>query len=278
MKIIACLKVIADPDIVEFDLAANMLAKLHPVLDPVGYQVLEEALRLKEQHGGQVTVLSVAPRDKAGIIGSALLAGADRALRAWHDSLVQADAWMTAAALGGCLENLDFDLVLCGAGSGDSGSQVMALALADILRLPAVAGVIGLETDNHGGLTVHKKFSRGARETYRLKAPAVLGLEPGINRPRYVPLFSKTYRRGQLKQVEKIELKLGSLPQERRTSVVRYTQSKPRVKAGVNVTALSMADRMKMIRGELGSKKEVFSGAPDTGAMKIMNELEPHLK
>ena len=278
MKIIACLKVIADPDIVEFDLASNMLAKLHPVLDPVGSQVLEEGLRLKEKHGGQVTVLSVAPRDKAGIIGASLLAGADRALRAWHDSLSRADAWMTAAALGECLEGLDFDLVLCGAGSGDSGSQVMALALADILLLPAVSGVIGLEADSQGGLTVHKKFSRGARETYRLVAPAVLGLEPGINRPRYVPLYSKTYRRGQQKQVERIELKLGGLPQARRTSVVRYTQSKPRVKTGVNVTALSMADRMKMIRGELGSKKEVFAGAPDTGAMKIMNELEPHLK
>jgi hypothetical protein len=77
--------------------------------------------------------------------------------------------------------------------------------------------------------------------------------------------------------MEKIELKLDSLPRGGRTSVVRYTQSKPRVKAGVNVTALSMADRMKMIRGELGSKKEVFMGAPDAGATKIMDELEPYL-
>ena len=106
----------------------------------------------------------------------------------------------------------------------------------------------------------------------------MIGLEPGINRPRYVPLFSKVYGQGQRKQVERIELKLGSLPQERRTQVVRYTQSKPRVKTGVNVSALSMADRMKMIRGELGAKKEVFQGAPDTGALKIMRELEAHLK
>ncbi len=278
MNIIACLKIIADPDIVEFDLAGNTLSKLHPVLDPVGHQVLEEALRLREKFGGSVTVLSVAPRDRTAIIGAALLAGADRAFRAWHDSLGHADTWMIASALADCLEGRAFDLVLCGARSGDFGSQVMALALADLMFLPAAVGVIGLEADGRGDLKVHKKMSRGGRETYALVAPAVIGLEPGINRPRYVPLFSKVYRQGQRKQVEKIELRLGGLPDKRRGRVVKYTQSRPRVKTGVNVSALSMADRMKMIRGELGSKKEVFQGAPDTGALKIAHELEAHLK
>ena len=195
MKIIVCLKPIIDPDIVEFDIATERLSNTYTVLDPVGRYVLEEGLTLKEKLGGEVIAVSVAPEVADEVLKNALLVGAGGAIRLWHESLTGADTWQVSQAIKKVLDRTGFDLVLCGARSGDTGSGLMVSALAHHLNIASATGVISLQADSDK-LVVHKKLEKGKRETYSLKYPAVLGLEEGVNEPRYVAPFSRAYREG----------------------------------------------------------------------------------
>jgi electron transfer flavoprotein beta subunit len=278
MKIFVCLKLIADPDIVEFDIIREELRRLYPVLDPIGSTVLEEGLALKERFGGEVIALSVAPEPGNAILRQALLYGADRAIRIWHEELRDADTWLAAQVLKQALNKNGFDLVLCGTRSQDNGSGFMTSALASSLNIASASGIIGLEVGKDKRLTAHKKMAGGQRETCSLELPAILGLEEGLNEPRYVAPFSRAYRSGMSREIEFTEADLEGLKGRSLTRVVRYTQSRPRTKVGINISALSMQEKLKMMRGELGRKREIFEGRPEEAARKIYTCLNDVLK
>jgi electron transfer flavoprotein beta subunit len=275
MKIITCMKLIANPDIIEFDVANEKLCTLQPIVDPIDCHVLEEGLLLRENHGGEVIALSVAPDKGEEILRKALLSGADRAIRLWNDELKRADTYLYAQVIKEGIEKIGFDLILCGARSSDHGNEFMVSTLAQCLDIPSATQIIGLAIDKNKSLTVHKKLQKGRRETYRLELPAILGLEPGINEPRYVAPFSRIYRDGMNKKVE--FLKSGELRVEQLISTVRYTQAQPRVKVGIDISGLSMEEKLKMMRGELSCRKEIFEGSPESAAQKIFSQLEEFL-
>jgi electron transfer flavoprotein alpha/beta subunit len=120
----------------------------------------------------------------------------------------------------------------------------------------------------------HKKLERGMREAYVLPLPALLGLDPGINLPRYVAPYSKVYCRGLKRSVERVTAKFPSEALEKRVSMVRLCQRKPRVKKGINISALSMQDRLRMMKGEFGDKKRKFQGEPAAAAKEILKEIK----
>lgn len=277
MRIIVCLKLVADPDIIEFDLGTEELRNIHLVLDPVGYYVLEEALALREKYGGEVIVFSAAPEAGDIILRNALLAGADRAIRLWPNGLQTADTWLVSQIIKIGLEKIGFDLVLCGTRSRDTGSGYLVSALAHQLHVPSATGIIGLDIENGQKIVAHKKLLKGARETYTLEAPAILGIEEGINEPRYVAPFSRTYREGMDKQVELLEVN-DSQKGNPLIKSLRFAQPRPRVKVGINVSTLSMQEKLKLMRGELGRKKELFEGSPEEAAKKIFTMLKESMK
>jgi electron transfer flavoprotein beta subunit len=269
MRIIVCLKLVADPDIVEFDVGTEELRNIYPVLDPADYYVLEEGLALRQKHGGDVIAVSVAPEAGAKILKDALLSGADRAIRLWHDDLRGSDTWLVSQVIKEGLEKIGFDLVLCAARSKDTGSGCMVSALAYWLNVSSATGIIGLEINGGNQIVAHKKLQKGARQTYTLEIPAILGIEERINEPRYVAPFSRTYQEGMRRQVESLEVSKNSLTGSQLVKNLRFTQSRPRVKVGINISALSMQEKLKMMRGELGRKKELFEGSPEEAAKKI---------
>jgi electron transfer flavoprotein beta subunit len=278
VRIVVCLKLIADPDIAEFDITSGTLRNLFYTLDPVGRYVLEEALSLRERWGGEVMTVSVAPRAGDVILTNALLGGADRAVRLWRDDLRGADTWLVSQAIGGFLRQAGFDLVLCGTRSRDTATGLMASALGHFLNAAVVTGIIAVEAGGDGRLLTHKKLPGGCRETYTVALPAVIGLEEGINEPRYVAPFSRTYRAGMDKTVEVCEPDFPAPGTGPLVRTLRLTQARPRVKAGLNLAALSPQDRLKMMRGELGRKKEVFTGPPEEAARRIFTRLKEALK
>src|SRR5438094_5163668 len=94
--------------------------------EPDAY-ALEEALRLREKHGGEVVVCSAGPARVAQVIREALARGADRALHVEADALASADAFMTSAALAAAMEGETFDLILTGLQSDDQGFAQVGL-------------------------------------------------------------------------------------------------------------------------------------------------------
>ena len=278
MRIVVCLKLIADPDIAEFDIASGKLRNLYDTLDPIGRYVLEEALLLRESWGGEVIAVSLAPEAGDVILKDALLSGADRGVRLWRDDLRGADTWLVAQAIGGFLRQAGFDLVLCGTRSRDTATGLMAPALGHYLNAAAVTGTIALEVSGDGRVLAHKKLPGGRRETYAMALPAVIGLEQGINEPRYVAPFSRTYRAGLDKTVEVCEPAFPAPGAGPLVRMLRLTQARPRIKAGLDLGALSPQDRLRMMRGELGRKKEVFAGPPEEAARRIFARLKGALE
>src|SRR6185295_2019770 len=103
--------------------------------EPDAY-ALEEALRLKEKHGGEVVVCSAGPARVAQVIREALARGADRAIHVEDDRLASADAFVTSAALAGAMGDERFDLILTGLQSDDQGFAQVGVIMAEKLGLP----------------------------------------------------------------------------------------------------------------------------------------------
>ena len=118
-----------------------------------------------------------------------LAKGADRAIRIWDDELVGADPLLVARALASALAGEDAELILCGVQSSDAVNGATGTALAAYLDLPRVAVVRALDFD--GGArtaTVERELEGGTVELLRVRTPALLTVQTGINQPRYANL------------------------------------------------------------------------------------------
>src|SRR5689334_11762734 len=115
--------------------------------EPDAY-ALEEALRLKEKHGGEVVVISAGPARVAQVIREALARGADRAIHVQSDGLAAADAFAVADALAGAIKDEKFDLVLTGLQSDDQGFAQVGVVLAE--RLDMAHSTIIMEVQVNG--------------------------------------------------------------------------------------------------------------------------------
>ena len=117
--------------------------------EPDAY-ALEESLRLKEKHGGEVVVCSAGPARVAQVIREALARGADRAIHVEDDALASADAFAIAGALAAAMKDEQFDLILTGLQSDDQGFAQTGVILAERLGLPHAT--IIMEVQVNGGV------------------------------------------------------------------------------------------------------------------------------
>jgi electron transfer flavoprotein beta subunit len=156
--------------------------------EPDAY-ALEEALRLKEKHGGEVVVCSAGPSRVAQVIREALARGADRAIHVEDDALASADGFVTSAALAAAMKDEKFDLVLTGLQSDDQGFAQVGVILAEKLGLPHATIIMEVEVaDTSGGLRVKRELEGGWFQWVAMPLPAVLTIQSGINQLRYATL------------------------------------------------------------------------------------------
>jgi electron transfer flavoprotein beta subunit len=154
--------------------------------EPDAY-ALEEALRLKEKHGGEVVVCSAGPVRAAQVIREALARGADRAIHVESDTLATADAATLAAALAAAIRDEAFDLVLTGLQSDDQGFGQVGVVLAEILGMPHATIIMEVQIDA-GNLRVKRELEGGWFQWVALPMPALLTIQSGINQLRYATL------------------------------------------------------------------------------------------
>ena len=154
--------------------------------EPDAY-ALEEALRLKEKHGGEVVVCCAGPARAAQVIREALARGADRAIHVEADALAAADANTVAAALAGAVRDEQFDLVLTGLQSDDQGFGQVGVVLAETLGMPHATIIMDVQV-GEGGLRVKRELEGGWFQWVALPLPALLTIQSGINQLRYATL------------------------------------------------------------------------------------------
>jgi electron transfer flavoprotein beta subunit len=150
---------------------------------------LEEALQIRDQSGGEVVVFSLGPERVREALRKALALGADRAVHLDDEAFSAGDPVATSRALAAAVARESFDLVLTGSQSDDLGWGVTASLVAARLGVPHAWLVMGIEVDSDGGSArVVREMEAGKNEIFRLRLPAVLEVQAGINHPRYASL------------------------------------------------------------------------------------------
>jgi electron transfer flavoprotein beta subunit len=154
--------------------------------EPDAY-ALEEGLRLREKHGGEVVVVSAGPARVQQVIREALARGADRAIHVEADALGAADAFAAARALATAVADEKFDLILTGLQSDDQGHAQFGPVLAESLGVPH-STIIMEVTVQDGGVRVKRELEGGWFQYVSMPLPALLTIQSGINQLRYATL------------------------------------------------------------------------------------------
>ncbi|MBV1848774.1 electron transfer flavoprotein subunit beta/FixA family protein [Catellatospora tritici] len=158
-------------------------ASANNVINEMDEYAIEEALRLQEAHGGEVTVLTMGPERATESIRKALSMGPDGAVHVLDDALPGSDYLATSRVLAAAIGTLSPDLVICGAEATDARGQVMAHMLAERLGFAALTGARKLTVDG-SQLTVERQTEEGY-EVVTAATPAVVSVWDTINEPRY---------------------------------------------------------------------------------------------
>jgi electron transfer flavoprotein beta subunit len=153
------------------------------VMNEMDEYAIEEALKLQEAGGGEVTILTVGPEQAGESVRKALQMGADQGVHVVDDALRGSCAVATSKVLAAAIQTLNPDLVLAGAESTDGGVQVMPHMIAERLGIAALTGARKL-TVADGTLTIERQTEEGY-EVVSASTPAVVSVWDTINEPRY---------------------------------------------------------------------------------------------
>jgi electron transfer flavoprotein beta subunit len=148
---------------------------------------LEEALRLKEKHGGEVVAVSMGPERAKQTIKEALAKGADRGIHVADAEFYKLDPLGAARSLAAAIEKENFDLLLTGLQSDDQGFGQTGVLLAELLGRPHATIIMAIEVlDGH--MKLKRELESGWFQWVELPLPAVLSIQSGINKVRYATL------------------------------------------------------------------------------------------
>jgi electron transfer flavoprotein beta subunit len=152
------------------------------VINPYDEFAIEEALKLKEKFGGDVTVVSVGGEKAESAVRTALAMGCDKAVRVDDPALLLADEWAVAEALAKAISALPYDIVLAGRIAVDDGSGQVAVRTADALGIPSVGSILALAIE--GDTASVTREIDGGTERIEVKLPALFTAQKGLNEPR----------------------------------------------------------------------------------------------
>jgi len=190
VKILVCMKQVPQKDA---PLKVNEAGTW--IREDVSYEVnepdafaLEEALRQKEKHSGEVVVITAGPARAQQVLREALAKGATRAIHLEGDGFVGLDAYNTARAIAAAVKDEQFDLIFTGLQSDDYGYAQTGVILAEILGWPHATIIMQIEK-NEGGIRVKRELEAGFFQFVDMPLPAVLTIQSGINKLRYATLI-----------------------------------------------------------------------------------------
>ncbi len=190
MKIVVCLKQVPSRDaLLKLDSASTWPDEADAsfeVNEPDVY-ALEEGLRLKEKHGGEVVVCTLGPQRAAQALKEALAKGADRALHLDDAAFASLDALGTARALAAAIRRENPDLVLTGLQSDDCGFAQTGVILAELLGLPHSTIIMEIQVAG-SRLRAKRELEGGWFEWVEMPLPALVTIQSGLNKPRYATL------------------------------------------------------------------------------------------
>ena len=172
------------------------------VNEPDAY-ALEEALQLKEKHGGEVVVLCAGPPRAQSSIREALAKGADRAIHIEEESLTALDALGIARLLAAAAKQENPELILTGLQSDDMGYGQTGVVMAELLGMPHSTIIMRAEV-NGSTIRVKRELEDGWFQHIEMPLPAVLTIQSGINKLRYATLMG--IKKARTKEIKRLNV------------------------------------------------------------------------
>ncbi|MDW7740350.1 MAG: electron transfer flavoprotein subunit beta/FixA family protein [Bacillota bacterium] len=256
MKTFVCIKYVPDTSEAEVKVNPDGItvdsSRFSFDINDADNYAVEESVLIKENKGGEITVVSIGPKQSDVMIRMAMAKGCDRAVRIEDDRVAVHDPLMVAKVLAGAVKGEEFDLVLTGCMATDDGHMSTGVALAEELGVNHASMVKKVEVLD-GKVKAHRELEGGLMEVVELELPAVLTIQTGINEPRYAPI--RGIREAQKKELKVVKLEdLGVDPAE------------------VDSDA-SMVILEKLYIPEVESSAEFIEGEPDEKAEKLASIL-----
>lgn len=258
MRIISCLKEVVGRD-TRYRIAADGSwiedADVTLEINECDEYSLEEALKLQEQHGGEVVILTLGKTSAEKSIRKGLAMGAHRAIHILDEEGRAGSPHAVAAALAEALKAEDYDLILAGTQSDDYSYAQSGVLLAEMLGLPHATIVMEVQADPEAGkLKALREMESGWFQWVEMPMPAVLTIQAGISQVRYASL--KGIMQAKRKEIKKVQLSELSLDWESIPSLEILQLSFP----------------------ETTSKAEMIEGEPSAAAAALVEKLRKEAK
>ena len=259
MKILVCMKQVPQKDApLKLNEAGTWIREdlSYEVNEPDAY-ALEEALRQKEKHGGEVVVITSGPSRAQQVLREGLAKGADRAIHLEDPAFVGLDAFNTARAFAAAIKNEQFDLIFTGLQSDDYGYAQTGVILAELLGWPHATIIMDIQKSDGGGVSsgirLKRELEAGFSQYVDMPLPAVLTIQSGINKLRYATLIG-------IKQAKNKPLRKVALAEVQ--PVLSPNQQK--------IERLYVPQKTK--------KTEMLEGAPAEIAKKLVDKLRNEVR
>ncbi|PTM58169.1 electron transfer flavoprotein subunit beta/FixA family protein [Desmospora activa] len=172
------------------------------IINPYDEYAVEEAIRLREAHGGEVTVITVGPERAEQALRTALAMGADKGMIVDDEELDAPDEYTIAKVLAAVVADLDYDIILGGYMAVDDGSAQVGPRLAELLSIPHISTITKLTVD--GDKVEVEKDVEGDVEYLEAKLPVLVTAQQGLNDPRYASL--KGIMQAKKKPLQRLDL------------------------------------------------------------------------
>lgn len=258
MKIITCLKEVPGVETrFEIETGARWIKETDLTLEinECDEYALEEALKLQERHGGEVTILTVG-RDRAEkSIRKGLAMGAGRAILVRDPQAQASSPHAVAAVLAAAVQNEQYDLILAGTQSDDYSYAQTGVILAELLGLPHATIVMEIEAKpEEKRVRALREMESGWFEWVEMPLPAVLTIQAGISQIRYVSL--KGIMQARKKEVRRLELD----------------------ELGVDLESLPRLEILKLSFPEAARKAQILSGETSAVVAQLVEKLKKEAK
>jgi electron transfer flavoprotein beta subunit len=186
MNIVVCIKQVPGTTEIKIDPETNTLVRegVPSIINPFDCYALEEAVRLREMCGGNVTVISMGPPQAEEALRETISLGADETILLSDRAFAGSDTWATAYVLSRAMARIaDYDIIICGRQTLDGDTGQVGPELSEMLGIPFVAYVSRVEEIREGYIKVQRMVEEGY-ETIEMAIPAVITVVKEINVPR----------------------------------------------------------------------------------------------
>ncbi len=193
MNLIVCLKQVPNTTEIKIDPVTNTLIRegVESILNPFDAYAIEEAVRLKEQHGGKVTAISMGPPQAEEMLREGVSLGVDEIILLSDRRFAGADTWATSLTLAAAIQKIgDYDLVLTGQQAIDGDTAQVGPGIAAHLGIRQTCFVRNVEAVTDCNITLQRLMEDGY-DRVQLRLPAVISVVKEINTPRLPSLRGK---------------------------------------------------------------------------------------